>query len=84
MSRKNYTIMENKIYGGTGLDGADHSEDWQFADEQYLGGRESDDRSDEDDDEDEDEPTLNDWGDVDPQNNGIPDGNDPAAPGSAV
>lgn len=59
-----------------------------------TGGIESDKKlSDRDDDEDEterdqetdeDEPTISDWGDYDPLNNGMPSDTDPAAPGSAV
>lgn len=35
-------------------------------------------------DNDDDAATMNDWGNVDPQSNGMPSGNDPSAPGSAV
>ena len=78
-----FILMENNKFDGTDRDGADHMGNWQDAekrDENYS----SEDRDEDDELDDDDAPTLNDWGDIDPQNNGIPDGNDPSAPGSAV
>jgi hypothetical protein len=80
---------ENNLYDAEKEDveeGDDLDEDEDDLDDEDYDDDMDDDDIDEDDldNDDEDEPTVSDWGDVDPQNNGFPSSNDPAAPGSAV
>jgi hypothetical protein len=80
--------MENNHNSGAARDGADHQHDWQLAERDKSDDNDVNDTDNVEQgdvaDNDADEPTVSDWGDIDPQNNGMPSSNDPTAPGSAV